>query len=128
MIAEEESKNVRSWLGDDPHIVTWCWTLVELTGAVERLYREEKLSREERRASLGAFRRLAETWDEVTDVYATRARALALLARHRLRAADAAQLGAALLVARDDPASLEFACLDDRLATAAELEGLHILL
>jgi len=54
-------------------------------------------------------------------------RALPLLARHPLRAADAAQLGAALLVADPDPASLVMVVLDRRLAAAAEREGLVVL-
>lgn len=127
VVAEAETDRVRSWLEQDPGIVTWCWTLVELVGAVERRFREGALSRGERRACLDAFRGLAASWDEVVDVDATRARALALLARHPLRAADAAQLAAALLVAEDDPASLELVCLDERLATAADLEGLRVL-
>jgi hypothetical protein len=72
-------------------------------------------------------RELAKSWDEVVDLFAVRARALSLLARHDLRAADAAQLGAALLAAEDHPASLTFVCLDDRLAAAAEREGLRVL-
>ena len=76
---------------------------------------------------MARFDRLAAAWDEVSDLIAVRARALGLLARHDLRAADAAQLGAALLAAEDDPASLEFVCLDQRLADAADREGLRVL-
>ena len=66
------------------------------------------------------------SWDEVTEVLAVRARADALLARHPLRAADAGQLGAALLV-REEPAdALTFVCLDRRLSLAAEREGLRV--
>ena len=62
----------------------------------------------------------------MTEVLAVRARADALLARHPLRAADAGQLGAALL-AREEPAdALTFVCLDRRLSLAAEREGLRV--
>jgi hypothetical protein len=127
VVAEGNAAQARAWLEEDPRIVTWCWTRVELTGAVERQFRQGLLARGRRRALLDAFRALAESWDEVVDLHATRTRALALLARHPLRAADAAQLAAALLVAEDDPPSLEFVCLDERLATAADLEGLRVL-
>jgi predicted nucleic acid-binding protein len=127
VVTEESTQEVRRWLADDAGIVTWAWTRVELTGAVERRARQRQLSRAERRAVLERFDELAMSWDEVVDLFAVRARALSLLARHDLRAADAAQLGAALLTAEDHPASLTFVCLDDRLAAAAEREGLRVL-
>jgi len=45
VVAEAETDRVRSWLQHDPQIVTWCWTVVELAGAVERRFREGVLSR-----------------------------------------------------------------------------------
>jgi hypothetical protein len=118
---------VRKWLEKDPTIVTWAWTRVEIVSAVERRARQGTLSREQRRACLQSFAAIAEMWDEITDLTAVRARAMSLLSRHALRAADAAQLGAALLVAEGDPASIDFVCLDDSLAAAAEREGLQVL-
>ena len=41
--------------------------------------------------------------------------------------ADALQLGAAIVAAEGEPASLEFATLDRRLADAAAREGFQIL-
>jgi predicted nucleic acid-binding protein len=127
VVREPRTKAMRAVLGEDPHIVTWAWTLVELQSAVERRARAGELDRAQRRTTLRAFEDLATRWDEVTDVLAVRRRALALLARHPLRAADAAQLGAALLVAPDEGAALPFVCLDERLADAAEREGLAVL-
>ena len=46
---------------------------------------------------------------------------------HPLRAADALQLGAALVAADGDPQSLELVTLDNRLAEAARLEGFSVL-
>ena len=46
---------------------------------------------------------------------------------HPLRAADALQIGAALVVAGSDPPTLEFVTLDDQQAQAAEREGLQVL-
>lgn len=115
---------MRSLLNEDPHIVTWAWTTVEFASAVERRARAGELTRSQRRAALARFAALAEVWDEVTDVLMVRRRALALLARHPLRAADAAQLGAALAVAPEQGPPLGFVCLDERLHEAAEREGL----
>lgn len=126
-IAEKESDRVRGWLDEDPAIVTWGWSRVELVSAVERRERLSEITRLQRHAALDRFEELAGYWDEVVDLVAVRTRALALLARHPLRAADAAQLGAALLVAGDNPSALTFVCLDDRLSLAAEREGMRIL-
>ena len=125
-VAEPRSALVREWLSDDDHIVTWAWTRTEITSAIERRTRDGKLSREQRRETLGRFDALAESWDEITDLLAVRARANALLARHPLRAADAGQLGAALLVQEQMAGALTFVCLDSSLALAAEREQLTI--
>jgi len=126
-VAEPSSDQARDWFSQDPGLVTWAWTRVELASAVERRARHGQLTRQERRACLDRFADLARSWDEVVDLSSVRARALALLARHPLRAADAAQLGAALLVAEDDPSTLTFVCLDEQLALAADREGLRVL-
>jgi hypothetical protein len=70
---------------------------------------------------------MVDLWDEVEDLAAVRSRAMALLSRHPLRAAEAAQLGAALLAAEADPSSMTFVCLDEPLALAAEREGFRVL-
>ena len=126
VVKEERTDEVRAWLAEDAAIVTWAWTRVELVSAVERRVREGSLTREMRREVLERFERLWESWDEVTDLLAVRAKAVALLARHDLRAADAAQLAAALVIAEQVPEGLTFACLDARLAEAAEKEGLRV--
>ncbi len=126
VVEEPTTARVRELLGDDLEIVTWGWTSVELAGAVERRAREGALSRRQRRQLLDAFETLTRGWDEVTDLVAVRSRAVHLLARHPLRAADAAQLGAALLVAGGQP-GFPFVCLDQRLGLAAEREGMSVL-
>jgi predicted nucleic acid-binding protein len=127
VIAERETKMVRAWADEDPDIVTWAWTRVELASAVERRAREGTITSAQRREALKRFAEIADTWDEVTDLLPVRQRAIQLLARHPLRAADSAQLAAALLVAEDDPGSMTFVCLDEKLADAAEREGLTVL-
>jgi uncharacterized protein len=124
LAAETHTEAARGWLGDDPAVVTWAWTRVEIASAIERRARGGELTRGERRAALDRLATLADAWDEVTDVLAVRSRALPLLGRHPLRAADAAQLAAALLLAEQLGAPLPFVCLDRRLALAAEMEGL----
>ncbi len=127
VVEEPGTRLARSWLREDSHLATWCWTLVEIVSAIERRSREGRISHSERREAIRRFETLSKTWDEVSDALAVRMRAVAVLAREPIRAADAAQLGAALLIAGPDPASLEFVCLDRRLASAAERERFAVL-
>ncbi len=128
VVSEPSSDLSRSWLADDSAVITWAWTRVEIVSAIERRAREGALSRQDRRQVIGRLETFADTWDEVTEVLAVRSRASLLLARHPLRAADAGQLGAALLISEQlDGESLPFMCLDRRLSEAAELEGLGVL-
>ena len=126
-VNEPDSRRVREWLSEDDGIVTWVWTRTEIVSAIERRARAGVLSRPERRQVFGRFKALAASWDEVTDVLAVRSLADLLLARHSLRAADAGQLGAALLIQNQFGGALPFVCLDERLSAAAELEGLRVV-
>jgi predicted nucleic acid-binding protein len=127
LFEEPGTELARGWLAEDPHILTYVWTRVELTGAIERRVREGRIARSQRRRILDRVEALAAAWDEVTDVLAVRAAAISLLARHALRAADAAQLGAALVAAEGNPATLALVCLDRALALAGEREGFNLL-
>lgn len=127
LVAEPDSDRVRGWLAEDDRVITWVWTSTEVTSAIERRTQEGLLSRQQRREVLDRLGTLADGWDEVTDVLAVRSRAEALLARHPLRAADAGQLGAALLIQEQLAGALTFVCRDQGLRTAADVEGLRIL-
>ena len=127
LVQEPGSELVRLWLREDPDMVLWILTRLELVSAIERRAREARLSPGQRSRALKSVERLARDAHEVSDVAAVRSRAVPLLARHPLRAADAAQLGAALLVADPEPASLTLVALDRRLAAAAAREGLDVL-
>ena len=91
------------------------------------------LSRRERETSGGgaqavaqAFVRLDELsrhWSEIAPVAEVRAVARRLLRTHRLRAADALQIAAALVACEGKPEMMEFVCADERLIAAAGLEG-----
>ncbi len=127
LVDEAQSGLVRDWLDQDSQIVTSVWSRTEIVSAIERRVRQRLLTRSQRRQVLARLHAFAGSWDEVTDALAVRSRATTLLGRHALRAADAGQLGAALLVSEQLAGTLAFACLDQRLASAAELEGPAIL-
>ncbi len=50
-----------------------------------------------------------------------------LVETHPLRAADALQIGAALVAAESEPEALEYVTLDSRQAEAAEREGFRVM-
>ena len=126
IIEERSTGQARRWLTEDDHVTTWVWTRTEIISAIERRVRQGLLSREQRRNALDCLDTLASEWDEVTEVLAVRSRATSLLARHPLRAADAGQLGAALLVQSQVASELVFISLDEKLSMAAEREGLRL--
>lgn len=127
VIEEDASELALGWLRSDTEIALWGLTRLELVSAVERRVREGNIPTSARQPALQRIERITADAHEITDLAAVRMRALPLLARHPLRAADAAQLGAALLVADPDPSSLAMVVLDRRLAAAAEREGLVVL-
>jgi predicted nucleic acid-binding protein len=128
LVIEEPSTGlVSGWLDADPEMLLWGLTRVEIVSAIERRAREGLLSIAARSAALRRIDRIASAAHEVTDLLAVRTKSIALLGRHALRAADAAQLGAALVVADPEPASLTMAVLDRRMAEAASREGFEVL-
>ena len=127
IIEEPGTPIVQAWLSEDLTIASWALTRLEVASAIERLAREGRLSDVQRYAALGDLNEMAKTFAEVSDLAAVRLRALAVLGRYPLRAADAAQLGAALLMAEADPGSISFVSLDRRLADAARREGFSVL-
>lgn len=126
-VEERGSDLVRAWLPEDAEVAIWGMTPLECASAIERRVREGAVPRQQRQPLLGWFQRFSSAASEVTDVMSVRIRAVQLVARHALRAADAAQLGAALLVAESDPSSLTIVCLDRGLADAAAREGFAVL-
>jgi predicted nucleic acid-binding protein len=114
-------------LDEDAGIVAWWGTPVEIASALARRERGGLMTADEVAASLTAARALALTWNEVAPSDSLRRSAERLLRVHALRAADSLQLAAALIAANHDPHSLDFVCLDTRLAAAAQREGFAVL-
>ena len=108
-------------------IVTWSGSAVEIASAIERRSRDGSLAGDGRAAARAALSELMASWSEISALAAVRERALRLVATHALRAADAMQLGAALVAVSDRPHGHEFVCADVRLRDAAAREGYHVL-
>lgn len=126
LLAEQAaSATARQWFQEDGELVVWWGTAVECASAIARL---ERAGTFDARASAVARDRLddlRQVWYEVQPVDEVRRHALRLLRVHPLRAADALQLGAAL-VWSGTPATGSLLTLDDRLARAAAIEGFEV--
>jgi uncharacterized protein len=127
VVREPGTATVERWLRDDPDVIVWTLTRVELLSALARRRRGEPRAA---RRLLRARREILDTWprwSEVTAVDLVRRHAERLVEAHPLSAADALQLAAALVASDDDPGSLDFATLNRAQADAADREGFRVL-
>ena len=112
---------------EDPQLVTWWATPIEIASAVARREREGTITSDEADAALKSAKRLGAAWHEVIPSEMVRRTAERLLRLHNLRAADSLQLSAALIAANHDPTTLEMVCFDNRLTLAARREGFTVI-
>lgn len=124
VLDEPSTDAMKTLLRDDPRVVVSFITPLEVESAIWRRTRHphEDFARV---AALRRFNTLAAEWTVVEDIGQTLSLAREATMRHRLRAADAIQLGAALLVGR--PGDLVFVAGDDELKLAASAEGFPTL-
>ena len=127
LLDQADPEPVRRALRDDPDMVVWWGTPVEILSALARVERERALPSVEVDLARRALDDLAGRWNEILPTDEVRERAGLGLLRHPLRAGDAFQLGAALTWARGRPRGHRFLSLDERLAEAARREGFHVL-
>jgi uncharacterized protein len=128
LLAEEPTRNyLLNLLEQDADMLAWWGTPVEIASALARREREGLLTADEVMTALTAAHALAESWHEIVPSESIRRTAERLLRTHPLRAADSLQLAAALVASDHDPISLEFVCLDVRLARAAQREGFVVI-
>lgn len=127
LVNESSSQAVLLEYQRDPEVVAWWGTEPECVSALARFEREGGLTAA---AVVDALRRLdglSLAWREVQPVVRVRQIAVRLLRVHPLRAADALQLGAAIVAAEEQPSTLSIVTLDERLAEAGEREGFAIV-
>jgi uncharacterized protein len=125
LVREANSERVAALLGEDPDMIVSWSTPLECASALSRTRRAGHIDVATESALLDVLRELSGEWSEVQPTEHVRLTAMRLLRTHPLRAADALQLAAALAwEAR--PAGDVFITFDDRLATAAALEGFAV--
>lgn len=124
---ERQSAALKRLAQDDESFVVWWGSSVECLSAIARLRRESVLSELEEEQARLILRALQEVWTEVEPTSVVREQAGRVLRLHPLRAADALQLGAALVWCHGDPLKQAVVCLDQRLRGAARREGFTVL-
>jgi predicted nucleic acid-binding protein len=127
VIDDPFSEQVQRWHRDDPEVTAWCLSPVEVWSAVARRRREGLIRSPEIRSARQHLADLASVWHEVDDIPAVRQRAFRLLEVHQLRAGDALQLAAALVVVGDRTTDETIVTTDSRLAKAADAEGFRVI-
>ena len=126
LVAGPRSSEMTAVLREGELPAVWWATVVECQSALQRRNREMPFPTGVLESALRRLERYVIDWDTVPPTGEVRRRAGRLLAVHPLRAADALQLGAALVFAEAEP-NVGFVCLDDRLRTAASKESFRIL-
>lgn len=116
----------RLWRSD-PRVVVWALTETEALSALCRRLREGVLGSQEAGQAEARIEKLASRWVEIESLPPVKEEAARLLHLHRLRAADALQLGAALVAFNRRPKKRAFVSLDEELLEAARREGFDAL-
>lgn len=125
-IRQPHTPLAREAFADDPETVLWWASAVEYESALQRLLREAVLDSDQVAVARDSFLLLQEGAVEVEPSEDLRSRAVRLLRKHPLRAADALQLASALTWV-DKPLEAGFVCFDGRLREAAAREGFTVL-
>jgi predicted nucleic acid-binding protein len=128
LVTEAMSEAAQATYVRDPQLVVWWGTIVECTSAIARRDRDSSLEPGDVPVATARLAALATAWQEVQPSSRVRSTAERACRTHPLRAADAFQLGAAIVAANGDPATLEFVTLDERLALAARREGFPVVI
>ena len=107
-------------------MVVWWGTPLEARSAFARLVREERLTAPDRARAVVRLAQLRAAWDEILPTEHVRSLAEELPDAHDLRAADAAQLAAALVWCRERPRTRTLISFDERLRSAAAAVGFSV--
>jgi predicted nucleic acid-binding protein len=128
LLAEEPTRaHFMSLLEQDPEVIIWWGTTVEIASALARRERDGLLTADEVTNALAIAHQLADSWHEIVPSDSVRRTAERLLRTHPLRSADSLQLAAALIAADHNPENLQIVCLDARMSSAGRREGFTVL-
>ena len=107
--------------------VVWWGTVSEALSSLNRLLRNGTLNIKESRQAFARLDYLRDRWNEIQPTEEVRDRAERLLRIHKLRAADALQLAAALVWCGNHPRGRTLIGADGLLSQAASAEGFTVI-
>lgn len=107
--------------------VVWWGTVIEAVSSLNRLTRDGILGLKEGGQAFARLDYLRSRWNEIQPTEEVRDRAERVLRIHKLRAADALQLAAALVWCGDRPQGRPFIGSDGNLSEAAAAEGFTLI-
>lgn len=127
LVQEASTESLARIYLEDRSITVWWSSAVECASSIARLERQGLMPGAEALNAAQRLQTLRTIWKEISPSDLMRDQAMRLLRLHPLRAGDALQLAAAWVASEQRPVSMEFVCLDQRLAKAALLEGFKII-
>lgn len=127
LISEGSTETVLRIIEEDPEMAVWWGTETECLSALARREREKQLSRHDVTNAERDLDHLMQGALEIIPGPEVRRHARRLLMTHPLRAADALQLAAAMVLAGDQPGQVAIVTFDQNLATCAQREGFMTL-
>ena len=126
LIEEPHSPHARDLIDADEQMAVWWGTALECESAFARMRREGVLTMGDENTLSRTLEELRLRWIEVSPTEEIRTIARRLVKTHRLRAADALQLAAAIVCNAQLDVE-EFVSFDVLLREAAQLEGLLLV-
>lgn len=127
LVNESTSKAAFRELERDVDVFAWWGTELECVSALCRLERNGGLDERGLDEAIARLNDVASSWQVIQPTTRLRATAVRLLRIHPLRSADSLQLAAALEASENEPRTLPFVTLDERLARCAVREGFPIV-
>lgn len=126
VVDEPDSGFCRRLWSTESHAYVWILTRTEVVSALQRRRRLGELDGETLARALARVSRLMTKCHEISEMMWVRNEAERLLADHPLRAADALQLGAALVAAGGRPKRRPVVSLDTAVITVARAIGFDV--
>jgi uncharacterized protein len=109
-----------------PEKVVWWETSIEISSALARLERENKISLPQRQKAEKRLETLEKVWREIQPSARIKELARTFPALYSLKAADSLQLAAASVWCKEQPKNKDFVSADGQLTKVAEALGFTI--
>ena len=126
LVLEQQSDYCVESFSQDGNVLVWTMTKIEVFSALCRRLRDRSLRQESFDMAVNRMHDLFKTVYEIAGIPRVKDRALRLLRVHPLRAADSLQLAAVLVATEENTGRLTIMCFDERLTTAARMEGFEV--